>query len=756
MLGESLMNELLSYVDQRINTVTFGVFSGGQIHLNPPGGHVGHLPQTSILYDAIEDETLAGTSSLLDNLNHIRYRISALEETCGSTGSVVEALYVYPLGGQHSGVLGLEGWGGVDVAWMTSGSPHFRFYAVPGEIDHNQLLNYSANEHIDWTTSGSEQIHPSRYVSGSGGGSPLAVEWGDVQVGDSDIATLDFDGADFNITESPDTEINISINDSGIDHDSIANTHNLTTDIDHNQIANSHNLTTDIDHDQLLNYVADEHIDWTNTSRHLQTGGKVTAYSGVYPGFGCAILSSSTTGATIHAYSGVARLPLNLKCNSFLLTVGEAPSGSSGDSYPLSVSSYKPNRLHLGAGPDVLTTPEDYPSGIVHIHSGEDDNLSTPTLLLEAEGSGSQATFVQFARGAQTWNVGMDNNSALRISTGSQLGDNLIAEWGIGDGLFTQHRGMIVNADGQSVPIRFDSVNQQGLLTVDTDNDRVGIGHPSPEGILHVASSEDSYFDRYSDDNLSPGLRFRKARGTISSPQVTSAYDVCGTIQAQAWDGTSWDKIANFKMTAETGGATPAGQMVFATGTAAGIANRVWIKSNGNVGIGATPSSYFLDVAGTGRFTGKLTLGGGSDPPYVLYDQHTIAEISDMVADEVPPSKMCGAVMYFNRESRAMEIFIPETGERFELLTRKIGNASRVNTRRKWAKRYYLDPRTGNVCESEDNDYQYEVAPGYELDIETGEFFLLDNEGEERIRRATKDEAVRLRGQARDISEDNR
>ena len=50
-----------------------------------------------------------------------------------------------------------------------------------------------------------------------------------------------------------------------IDHNSLTNSHNLTTDIDHNTITNTHNLTTDIDHDSLTNYEADEHVDWAVT-----------------------------------------------------------------------------------------------------------------------------------------------------------------------------------------------------------------------------------------------------------------------------------------------------------------------------------------------------------------------------------------------------------------------------------------------------------------------------------------------------------
>ena len=51
---------------------------------SPPGGFIGVLPQTRVAYDLSEDATdftpMSG-ASLLDNLNHIRYRISNIETT---------------------------------------------------------------------------------------------------------------------------------------------------------------------------------------------------------------------------------------------------------------------------------------------------------------------------------------------------------------------------------------------------------------------------------------------------------------------------------------------------------------------------------------------------------------------------------------------------------------------------------------------------------------------------------------------------
>ena len=47
----------------------------------PPGGFVGKLTQGNVCYDTTEAELAIGATSLVDNLNHIRYRVNILEET---------------------------------------------------------------------------------------------------------------------------------------------------------------------------------------------------------------------------------------------------------------------------------------------------------------------------------------------------------------------------------------------------------------------------------------------------------------------------------------------------------------------------------------------------------------------------------------------------------------------------------------------------------------------------------------------------
>lgn len=50
----------------------------------------------------------------------------------------------------------------------------------------------------------------------------------------------------------------------------------LPAGVDHDSLINTHNLTTDIDHDATTNFVAAEHYDWTNETHNLITTGNVT------------------------------------------------------------------------------------------------------------------------------------------------------------------------------------------------------------------------------------------------------------------------------------------------------------------------------------------------------------------------------------------------------------------------------------------------------------------------------------------------
>jgi hypothetical protein len=84
---------------------------------------------------------------------------------------------------------------------------------------------------------------------------------------------------------------------------------------------------------------------------------------------------------------------------------------------------------------------------------------------------------------------------------------------------------------------------------------------------------------------------------------------------------------------------------------------------DGRVGIGTNSPSEELHVDGDIYCSGKLTSVGGNDPPYVLYDKETRQAIVERVADEVPPDKLDGAVLFWNGEQLQMEIYLPSRGE---------------------------------------------------------------------------------------------
>lgn len=52
----------------------------------PPGGWIGQLPQNMVTYDTTEAATTSGSSSLVDNLNHIRYMLANAQFNSGVAG----------------------------------------------------------------------------------------------------------------------------------------------------------------------------------------------------------------------------------------------------------------------------------------------------------------------------------------------------------------------------------------------------------------------------------------------------------------------------------------------------------------------------------------------------------------------------------------------------------------------------------------------------------------------------------------------
>jgi hypothetical protein len=96
-----MFNRVVRYL--RTQPLILGGYAGsGGGQGGPPGGYAGYLPQTRVAYDEDEFATLATPSgaTLLDNLNHIRYRLSSAESS-GSAGLIVEEDNVIIASGIH-------------------------------------------------------------------------------------------------------------------------------------------------------------------------------------------------------------------------------------------------------------------------------------------------------------------------------------------------------------------------------------------------------------------------------------------------------------------------------------------------------------------------------------------------------------------------------------------------------------------------------------------------------------------------------
>ena len=134
--------------------------------------------------------------------------------------------------------------------------------------------------------------------------------------------------------------------------------------------------------------------------------------------------------------------------------------------------------------------------------------------------------------------------------------------------------------------------------------------------------------------------------------------------------------------------------------------------------------SYDADIGGDLTVYGKTNHLGGVDPPYVLYDRQTRQEIIDRIKREVPPAKQGGAALFFNKEAKRLETYIPREGKFYDLAGNLVHALARIElptTRYEVA--YYLDNSTGEVKTSDKRvTDRYVIKQGYKLDAKTGQF----------------------------------
>lgn len=149
-------------------------------------------------------------------------------------------------------------------------------------------------------------------------------------------------------------------------------------------------------------------------------------------------------------------------------------------------------------------------------------------------------------------------------------------------------------------------------------NGLLGIGTKTPSTLLTVSSSNPTLrVENISDvAGDSPNFNFYSSHGTVTSPTRTQNGDNLGQFAAAGYNGAAFPgskaKI-NFVATEDWTLGANGTALTFATTMNGSTvrSERMRIDQSGYVGIGTSTPSYPLDVNGTARFSGAVTVAAG-------------------------------------------------------------------------------------------------------------------------------------------------
>jgi hypothetical protein len=176
--------------------------------------------------------------------------------------------------------------------------------------------------------------------------------------------------------------------------------------------------------------------------------------------------------------------------------------------------------------------------------------------------------------------------------------------------------------------------------------------------------------------------------------------------------------------------------------------------SNGSFGgFGASEDfSYNPDGASTVfgndvEIDGKLNLYGGMDPPYLLLDSETRASIANRVAREVPPSKQTGAALFWNSQTKQLEIYVAGESAYYDLAGKLIASITPpIVADATVTRTYRIDRTTGTVVLRESvHSPHWRLKPGHRFDSLTGTFTRIGSDSNAPPVTVSREEALELR-----------
>lgn len=195
-----------------------------------------------------------------------------------------------------------------------------------------------------------------------------------------------------------------------------------------------------------------------------------------------------------------------------------------------------------------------------------------------------------------------DNVERLRVLGTGNLG---VGESSPGSRLAVKGIGTTLSTSALNVT----NSSSLSLLFV-RDDGKVGIGTSAPVDNLDISgvTPQQAIVDG-SGNAYGGALRFMKSRGTVASPTSANSGDEALTIVSRIHNGSAFSNIASIRAIAAgtpSGTSTP-GYLTFNTTPVGSLSDveRVRVTSDGNVGIGMTPSSIQRFVSrGIGTTTG--------------------------------------------------------------------------------------------------------------------------------------------------------
>jgi hypothetical protein len=155
---------------------------------------------------------------------------------------------------------------------------------------------------------------------------------------------------------------------------------------------------------------------------------------------------------------------------------------------------------------------------------------------------------------------------------------NTITVGGVTDtSLGAQNEILIVGAN--------DRITSSNLLSIDTVNERVGVGTASPTvkfDLVGEASGEAQIrVAQHYDGSDGPDVRFFTSRGTAAAPTASSANDNVGRINSYTYDGAAYQQTGSFGW--NTSDASQNSYFTLSTRVSGTTANRLTINTDGDV-----------------------------------------------------------------------------------------------------------------------------------------------------------------------------